>query len=169
MATRTKRLLAAASIAVAAGTVVASGVTAAAAAPAAPGTERFQIMTTSATSNSRVIASGMFTGAAVDHQHEAINTDTFAFAGGSFKLRHSPGRGQQSFDPKTCLLTVNEHGTYTLGHGTGRYDGISGHGTYKLSILEVAARSNGSCSMTMKPVAFQALINAQGPVQLPRG
>jgi hypothetical protein len=66
-----------------------------------------------------------------------------------------------------CLLTLNEHGTCALGHGTGTYDGISGHGTYKLSILEIAARSKGNCSMSKKPVAFQTLISAQFPINLP--
>lgn len=162
-----ERLMAAAGVTVAAGAVVVSGLTvASAAAPSVAATEHFQIMTTSATSNPRVIAHGVFTGAAVDHQHEAINTDTFTFTGGSFKIKHSPGHGKQSFNPKTCLLTVSEHGTYTLSAGTGRYAGIGGHGTFKLSILEIAARSKGRCSMTKKPVAFQSLINAQGPVHL---
>jgi hypothetical protein len=161
-----RRLGAAAGLAVAAGAVLITGLAAASAAPSAAATEHFQIMTTSVNSNPRVIAYGAFTGAAVDHQHEAINTDTFKFVSGSFKIKHSPGTGKQSFNPKTCVLTVSEHGTYTLGHGTGSYAGISGHGTFKLSILEIAARSKGNCSMNRKPVAFQSLINAQGPVHL---
>lgn len=163
----TRRYLSAASVVVAAGTAVVCGLTAAsAAAPGVSGTEHFQIMTTSAAPTSRVIAYGAFTGGGADHEHEAINTDTFAFARGSFKLRHSPGQGKQTFNPRTCLLTINEHGTYTLGHGTGRYVGISGHGTYHLSILEIAGRSKGICSMHTRPAAFQLIINAQGPVRL---
>ena len=166
MLKHTRRLGAASGMAVAAGAVVVTGLTAASAAQLVVATEHFQIMTTSVTSNPRVIAYGAFTGAAVDHQHEAINTDTFKFASGSFKIKHSPGTGKQSLNPKTCVLTVSEHGTYTLGHGTGSYAGISGHGTFRLSVLEIAARSKGNCSMTRKPVAFQSLINAQGPIHL---
>ena len=166
MLKHTTRFGAAVGIAVAAGAVVVTGLTAASAAPSTAATEHFQIMTTSVNSNPRVIAYGAFAGAAVDHQHEAINTDTIVFASGSFKIKHSPGTGKQSFNPKTCVLTVSEHGTYTLGHGTGSYAGISGHGTFRLSVLEIAARSKGACSMHEKPVAFQLLINAQGPAHL---
>jgi hypothetical protein len=165
MLKHTKRLMAAAGVAMAAGAVIVSGLTAAsAAAPSVSATEHFQIMAVSATSNPAVIAYGAFTGSAVDHQHEAINADTYTFANGSFTIKHSPGTGTHTFNPKTCLLTVNEHGTYTLGQGTGAYDGISGTGTYTLGILEIAARSGGTCSMTATPVAFQSLIEAQGPV-----
>jgi hypothetical protein len=166
MLKHTKRLVAAAGVAGAAGAVVVAGLTAAsAAAPAGSGTEHFQIMTTSVTSNPAVIAYGAFTGAAVDHQHEAINKDTLTFPTGNLTISHSPGTGTHTLNPKTCLLTVSEHGTYTLGEGTGAYAGISGDGTYTLSIREIAARSEGSCSMTAKPVAFQSIINAQGPVE----
>jgi len=54
--------------------------------------------------------------------------------GGTFKISHSPGKGPQTFNPKTCPLTVNQHGTYTVGHGTGKYKGISGHGKYQVTI-----------------------------------
>ena len=69
-------------------------------------------------------------------------------------------------DPRTCLNTVNQHGTYTLLGGTGKYAGISGHGTFRLHILIVAARSHGQCSQTEPPVAFELLIRASGPVHL---
>jgi hypothetical protein len=79
---------------------------------------------------------------------------------------HSPGHGTQNFDPRTCLATINSSGTFKLGHGTGRYAEISGHGTYTLSILEIAARSNGKCSLAKTPAAFQQILQAQGPVHL---
>ena len=88
------------------------------------------------------------------------------FANGSFKIAHSPGKGTQSFNPKTCLMTINFHGTYTLSGGTGAYAGISGSGKYKLSILAMAARSGGKCSTTTPPAAWQQIINATGPVKL---
>jgi hypothetical protein len=128
------------------------------------GTESFQLMTTSGTgSTSSVIARGVFTGAAVDHEH-AHNTATFVFSNGTVRLHHSNGKGRQSFNPKTCLLTISQRGDYRITGGTGKYAGISGHGRYQLSILAVGARSGGKCSQNKPPVAFHQVINASGPV-----
>ena len=133
----------------------------------ASGIEHFQLMTISATATtSSVIAYGVFTGAGVDHQ-VSNNVDRFVFSNGTIRVHHSNGKGQQSFNPKTCLLTVNEHGTFLLTHGTGKYAGISGHGTYHLSVLAIGARSHGKCSQTKPPVAYHQVINARGLVSLP--
>jgi hypothetical protein len=138
----------------------------ASAAPAASGTEHFQIMSTSATSsNQSIVVTGLFTAGGVDHSGNKV--DKVVLPGGTFKVAHSPGKGPQSFDPKTCLFTLNQHGTFTVGHGTGTYKGISGHGKYVVSILEVAAKSGGKCSQSKPPVAFQLIIKASGPVSLP--
>jgi hypothetical protein len=163
------RLLGAAGALVAAGAIAVSGVAAAAAHTThanASGTEQFQLMSTSGTSpSSRVIAHGVFTAAGVDHEGKH-NVATFVFPGGSFKVTHSKGTGPQTFNPKTCLLTVNQHGTYKLSGGTGAYAGISGSGKYQLSILAIGARSGGKCSQSKPPVAYQQLIKASGSVKL---
>ena len=131
------------------------------------GTEHFQLMSTSATSNaSSLIASGVFTAPATDHEG-AHNIGTFTFSNGTIVVKHSNGTGPQSFNPKTCLLTVNQHGTYTVVKGTGAYAGISGSGKYQLSILAIGARSGGKCVQNQPPVAFHQVINASGPVSLP--
>ena len=136
------------------------------AAPAASGTEHIQIMSTSATSsNQSIIASGRFTAGGVDHSGSKV--DTVAFPGGTFKVAHSPGKGPQTFNSKTCLFTTHQHGTYTLGHGTGKFKGISGHGKYVVSVMGVGAKSGGKCSQSKPPVAFQLIIKASGPVSLP--
>jgi hypothetical protein len=133
----------------------------------ATGIEHFQLMSTSATATtSTVIAHGVFTGAAVDHE-VSNNVDRFVFANGTIRVHHSNGKGPQTFNPKTCLLTVSQHGTFLITHGTGRFAGITGHGTYRLSILAIGARSHGKCSQTKPPVAFQQVIRASGPVSLP--
>jgi hypothetical protein len=133
----------------------------------ATGIQHFQLMSTSATSTtSSVIAYGVFTGAAVDHQ-VSNSVDSFVFSNGTIRVHHSAGTGPQTFDPKTCLLTVNQHGTYRLTGGTGKFAGIRGHGTYHLSILAVGARSGGKCAQNKPPVAFHQVINASGPVRLP--
>ena len=163
------RLVGVAGALVAAGAIAVSGVAAAAAHTThanASGTEQFQLMSTSGTSSTAsIIARGVFTAGGVDHQGSK-NVDTFVFPGGSFKVTHSNGTGPQTFNPKTCLLTVNQHGTYTLSGGTGAYAGISGSGKYQLSILGIGARSGGKCSKTKPPVAFQQIIKASGSVKL---
>jgi hypothetical protein len=160
------KLLATASVAVTTAAVAIAGLTAAsAAAPAATGTEHFQLMITSATSNTGpIIATGKFTAGGVDH--EGRTTATFTFPNGSFKVKHSPGHGKRTFNPRTCLVTLNFQGTYTVGHGTGKYAGITGHGTYHLNILAVGARTRGHCSQSAPPVAFEQVVKASGPVTL---
>jgi hypothetical protein len=63
---------------------------------------------------------------------------------------------------------VSQHGTYKLLGGTGKYAGISGHGTYQISILGVGARNlKGACARSKPPVAFELIIRASGPVSRP--
>ena len=156
-------LVAAASTIVAASTITGTGVLAASAAPRAAATEHFQIISTSATSpKADVILYGPITGHAVDIQ--GSKSDVFKLANGTFVVKHSPGKGPQTFNPKTCLATINQHGTFTIGHGTGAYKGISGSGKYHVSILLIAGKANGHCSMKKAPVAFQLVIDASGLV-----
>lgn len=145
-----------------------TGIAAASSHSATTGTENFQLMSTSATSSSSsLIASGVFTAPGVDHEAQNGNTAKFVFSNGTVSLKHSKGTGKQSFNPKTCLLTVNLHGTYTLTGGTGAYAGISGNGKYQLNILAIGAKSGGKCVQNKPPVAFHQVINASGPVSLP--
>lgn len=120
------RLIAAAGAVAAAGAIATTGVMAATAAPhrtAVSGTESFQAMTTRATGTPSVIASGVFTAAGVDHENEKAGTAKFVFPNGTVSLKHSPGKGTQSLNPKTCLFTLNFHGTYALTGGTGATPG----------------------------------------------
>jgi hypothetical protein len=163
------RLLMAAGSMLAAGAIALSGTLAATAAPSsssAPGIEHFQFMSTSATATrDTVIAHGVFTAGGVDIT-TSNTTDTLKFPNGTIRLRHSPGTGPQSFNPHTCLITVHQHGTYTLRSGTGKYAGISGHGKYRLDILAVGARSHGKCTQKKPPVTFELIIRASGPAHL---
>jgi hypothetical protein len=164
------RLIAVAGAVVAAAAVAVSGLTGASAAvpaprPAASGIEHFQLMTTSATSSkATIIATGVFTAGGIDNS--GVKPETFIFPAGKIHITHRASKTKQRFNVKTCLLTVSQSGTYKLIGGTGAYAGISGHGTYKLSILAVAARSKGKCSMKKAPVAWEQLIKAHGPVKL---
>jgi len=132
------------------------------------GIEHVQLMTTSATTNTlSAVVWGVFTAGGVD-QEGTGNTDVFVFPGGTFKVTHSDPVGPQSFNPKTCLTVLSQHGTYVMFGGTGKYKGLSGHGTYKLSVITVGAKTaSGACSQTAAPLAFQEVIDASGPVRLP--
>ncbi len=66
---------------------------------------------------------------------------TIAFPGGTIKLSHHAGKGTMRFSPKTCLTMISQPGTYKITGGTGKYAGITGHGTYQLSLTFIAARA----------------------------
>jgi hypothetical protein len=160
-------------IALTAGVIAAAAIAPAAAqasprsAAGASGTEQFQAMSTNATSSTRVIiGSGLFTAAGVDHESSDGMTETFVFPGGSFKLKVVSATGSQQVNSKSCLITVTRHVGYKLVDGTGKYAGISGHGTGVAHVLGVAARSAGKCSLNKTPVAFEQTITASGPARL---
>lgn len=170
-----------------AGTVVtAAAVTAALALPAGAspavaarpagvtGTQHFQAMntTTSQTSTTNpLLAYGVVTAAGTDRQN-ANGTDTFLFPRGSFTVKHVTAKGtaHQYFNPKTCLFTYSERGTFKVSRGTGRYWGISGGGTYALSVIGISTRvKGGACnpSQTAPLAGQQQEIAAVGTVHLP--
>ena len=157
----------AAAILAGAGTIAASAAPAAAGHRAAAATERFQMMQTSATaSTAGVIAYGRFTAHGVDHTGNKV--DTFVFPDGTIRVAHAQGKGSQSFNPRTCLFAVTQPGTYRLEDGTGAYKGITGSGTYHMSILAIGPRSGGKCTQRGAPVAWQQRISAAGSVHLAR-
>jgi hypothetical protein len=126
--------------------------------PAVSGTESIQLMTTSATASTRsAIATGLFTAGGVDHAGPAV--DTIVFPQGSYKVAHSKATGPATLNPKTCLLTVSQYGTFKAFGGTGMFTGIRSHGKYHVSILAVLARSGGTCTMAKPPLAYQQIIN----------
>ena len=163
------KILGGISVVAVAGAMAATGLTAASASQAvgSSGTEFFQIVNATVANNapSSIIARGVFTAGGVDHPGNKV--DTVVFPDGTFKIAHSNGTGTPRFNPRTCLGAINLNGTYQLSAGTGAYAGISGHGIYRLSITEVAARNSaGKCSNKLPPTAFQQIIRAQGPVSL---
>jgi hypothetical protein len=129
-----------------------------AARPAVSGTESIQMMTTSATATTRsAIATGLFTAGGVDHAGPKV--DTIVFPQGSYKVAHSKATGPEALNPKTCLLTVSQHGTFTAFGGTGQFAGIRSHGKYHVTILAVLARSGGKCTQAKPPLAYQQIID----------
>jgi hypothetical protein len=136
--------------------------------PAVTRTEQFQLMTTATTSGkASIIAFGsVFTAGGAGHA--GFRVDKALFPDGTFKIRRTPTNGLSRISGRSCLDTTTEHGTYTLGDGTGKYAGITGHGKYRLVMLAVLARnSHGRCTQGIPPVANQQIIKAQGPASLP--
>jgi len=161
-----KLLLAAA----AAAAIAATGVTAASASPATPraaaGTEYVQIMSTaSGPGPASAIARGMFDAAGQARLGDA-RVSTITFGGGTIVLSHHARHGSSHFDPSGCLSVISQTGIYQIVRGTGRYAGISGHGTYQLSLEIVAARVRGDCSSAKPPLAQQELLRLSGPVRM---
>ena len=169
---RHTRIYAAASALLTAGALALTGAMAASAAPAGhirpavSGTERFQFMTTSPTATSdSAVASGLF-GDGGRIRKVNSNPSTVVLSRGTFKVRHSQGHGKPTFNARTCVFRLHVTGTYRISHGTGKYAGIRGHGTYHLNIISVSPRSHGKCSQKARPLAFQQIIRASGPVHL---
>ena len=163
---------AAAAIAATAG-VTAAGLTAASAAPTArhattpatSGTEYIQVMSASVTPGpASAIARGVFTAAGQTRLSDA-RVSTIAFPGGTIVLSHRPAQGSSKFYPASCLSVISQSGSYRIARGTGRYAGISGHGTYQLSLEMVGARVHGQCSSARPPLAQQELLRLSGPVR----
>ena len=91
---------------------------------------------------------------------------TIAFPGGTIVLSHRSAKSSSHFYPAGCLSLISQSGSYRIVRGTGRYAGISGHGTYQLSLEIVAARVHGGCSSAKPPVAQQELLRLAGPVRM---
>ena len=138
-----------------------TGVTAASAAPVArqavSGTEYVQIMSTSATGPASAIARGVFTAAGQARLGDA-RIGTIAFGGGTIVLSHRPAKSSSHFYPGGCLSLISQSGSYRIVRGPAGCPGISGHGTYQLSLEIVAARVHGGCSSAKPPVAQQELL-----------
>ncbi len=152
-----------------------AGASAVTARPAAvSGTQHFQMMNTSTAQTSTtgpLLAYGVVTAAGTDRQN-ANGTDTFLFHGGTIAVKHATKKGtqHQSFNSKTCLFMYSEKGTFKLTGGTGKYKGISGGGTYALSVIGIGAKlKTGTCnpSQTAPAAGQQQLIQAVGKIKLP--
>jgi hypothetical protein len=132
--------------------------------PAVSGHDSSQMVGTSPTGPLSGIARGLDAGAGKYYPGKKF--DTFVLPGGTEKVRPSKGTGPQTLNPKTCLVTIRQHGTYKILGGTGKFAGISGHGTYRANVLIVEARSGGKCSAAKPPLGFQEIIEASGSVRL---
>jgi hypothetical protein len=162
----------AAAVAAAIGLAVPAGASAAVARPAAvSGAEHFQLITLSPTATTLSVTSwGVDTMAGVDHEGSSNTntaTDKLVYPKGTFKVTHT---GPVSFkmNSKTCFLTATGKGTIKISGGTGAYKGISGKGTFSLTVIGIAPKTKtGACNGNGKPAGFQEVITANATVKLP--
>jgi hypothetical protein len=143
--------------------------TAANIASASPGVrpdEHLRIMSTKAHSlRLSVIATGAVTAGGYDKPARTI--DTIVLPGGTFTFTHLSTSFTGTANPRTCLITETDKGTFTLGGGTGKYAGIHGSGTYVTSIVAVAAKNHaGQCKHVQAPHTFQGTTTASGTVRM---
>ncbi len=134
--------------------------------PAVSGTEHILAISTSSANSNKysLIMTGTFTagGAVVTRGPVA----TVTLPGGTFKVTSSGVKQTRKFSKATCLLTVSVHGRDTLGHGTGKYAGISGSGSFTFGLRAVFPRIAGKCSMARPPLALQEVLSSTGSVSL---
>jgi hypothetical protein len=148
-------------------TLALTGLSAASASPArsaASGTEHFQFVVLHNVGFTPVIMHGVVLASGTDY--EGNNTDVLKFPGGSFKLNHVETSGSEPLNPKTCLGQTVNIGTYKITGGTGKFKGISGHGTYHFTELIITKKVNGICRTDLPFKAFQQIIYASGPMSL---
>jgi hypothetical protein len=123
------------------------------------GIQHFLLLQTSPDANGpqAVIATGPIHAAGKD----VVLSDTldrFVFPKGTVRIKHTPQASHDTFDPVTCFGTFTETGTYRVVGGSGAYDDVSGHGTYRVLASFV------SCSQTQPPSVFMLQANVHGPI-----
>ena len=135
----------------------------AAASPGRSSAEHFRIMSTQAKSHRlSVIATGAFT--AGGYEIPRRGGDVIVLPGGTLTLRLSENHGSDS-GSSTCLFTETARGTFTIGHGTGRYAGITGSGKARTASIAVTAKNAaGQCIHVNNPATYQAITTANGTI-----
>ena len=122
--------------------------------------ERFLLLSTDPTeTDATVLGFGPIHAKGIDHV-VSDTEDVFEFPDGTVSVTHTPKKSNDSFDPATCLATFWERGSYQITGGTGDYEGASGHGHYRVSVLAVG------CDENAPPDPFTLTIRAKGPLFL---
>ncbi len=137
-----------------------AGAASAAASPVHSSGEHLRIVSTqSASHRLSVIATGAFT--AGGYEIPRHGGDVIVFPGGTLTLRLSENHGTGSVS-STCLFTQTARGTFTIGHGTGQYAGITGSGKARTASILITAKKGGRCLRTDD--AYQAITTANGTI-----
>jgi hypothetical protein len=136
--------------------------------PAVSGTEHIYLMTTQPSgSRYTAIMTGVFTAGGTDISGSKV--DKIELPGGTFKVNHSGPFHvlKEQVNRTTCLAVFEATATVTIGHGTGRYAGISGTAKALINDTFIARRnSKGACNPNAKPVVNEESIVAKAHVSL---
>jgi hypothetical protein len=111
-------------------------------------------------------------GAIVDSGRDDASHDDYDvlyLAHGTLRLTH-PDKNSKfvaHVNPKTCYGTFTLTGKYTVGHGTGRYKHVTGHGKYKGVGYVLASRTKGgACNENAEPKTELFTVQGHGPISL---
>jgi len=143
---------------------VAGTVGMAAPASASTGTQHFVILQRD-DSHGSVSASGPITGQGRNFESPDGGVGTFVFPGGTVEVVHPETSNHVSLEPRTCVLSLEFTGTYTLRHGTGIYSGVRGSGTYSGKGTFVERHTATGCSD--EPISAVVVIRLDGTTTLP--
>ena len=91
-----------------------------------------------------------------------LQTGHVTLPGGTLTLSHTQSWGTQGANPQTCLTTLTSSGTYKVTGGTGRYERVQGHGTYRLTAYAIVKKVQGKCAINVVPYAQTELLTATG-------
>lgn len=118
--------------------------------------------------NATAILHGAINAGGKDNENNG-DYDEITLPGGSLRVIHPDKDSTFKYKPnaKTCYFTVTGKGTYTLGHGTGKYKGVTGSGHYTLVASGYSAKKNGSCNFQGNAGTFAGYVKGSGPVTLP--
>jgi hypothetical protein len=158
-------------VALAAAAVSGVTITAASAGPSPAssrhGIERFTVTWASLTNDASVIATGLFTdGGTVGGIGSHSLVSALRLGAGGVRLTARLTRHSYTVSPSTCLMTYRASGTYTLGHGTGKYAGIRGSGRSVTTVREVFRRDAEGLCTSHRPLAVQGIATFTGPATL---
>jgi|GEM_PF-4826893 len=139
-------------------------------ASAVTGTETFRITFSGDPGSnliSRVVASGVVTGAGTDRPvDQPPGADRITLPGGTITVVTTTPPGGVTFDPRSCVARVNfTNGTYVVVGGTGAYQGASGGGIYAARAVEIFKRTGAGCSSDVRSLV--ATFTLSGPLTLP--
>ncbi len=95
----------------------------------------------------------------------AAHSGQVKLGAGTLTVQPKFGKMTQTFNKRTCLLTIAGRGTYTIVKGTRKYAGITGSGRFTLVDRQVNARkANGTCAS--RALAFQGVLTLTGSTTL---